>query len=161
MSIAKVSGSIIAMPVEAVSPGIAPTPTPMATPGMPTPTATLVARQASNGVPTEAEVINVLVSGEERAYSFSVTVSSPDTGCEEYVDWWEVVTPDGAIVYRHTLLHSHVDEQPFTVSVSDVAIEPGMTEVVVSGHDSINGWCGLTIRADVPEIAAESDDEGP
>ena len=125
-----------------------PTPTSMAEPDTPTATATLVARQAMDGVPIEAEVINVLVSGEERAYSFSVTVSSPDTGCEEYVDWWEVVTPDGAIVYRHTLLHSHVDEQPFTRFGGPVAIEAN-ADVIVRAHMNTEGYGVAGLRGSV------------
>ena len=36
-----------------------------------------------------ADVTAVEVRGEEGAYTFSVTVSSPDTGCDQYADWWE------------------------------------------------------------------------
>jgi hypothetical protein len=56
-----------------------------------------------------AEVISVQVSGSEGAYQFSVQVSSPDTGCDQYADWWEVVTDQGELVYRRVLLQAHMN----------------------------------------------------
>ena len=41
-----------------------------------------------------ADVLEVSPSGERGAYSFAVTLRSPDTGCERYADWWEVVSED-------------------------------------------------------------------
>ena len=60
----------------------------------PSPT-TVVAIQES----VRADVTAVLVAGEARAYTFDVTVRSPDIGCDSYADWWEVVTADGALAY--------------------------------------------------------------
>ncbi|MEL6930719.1 MAG: hypothetical protein AAFO95_19105, partial [Cyanobacteria bacterium J06600_6] len=61
-----------------------------------------------------AKILSVMATGTENKYDFVVTVSSPDTGCEAYANWWEVLTPEGELLYRRTLFHSHVDEQPFT-----------------------------------------------
>jgi hypothetical protein len=61
-------------------------------------------------------VVAVEVTGEPGARAFTVTVRSPDTGCERYADLWEVVSTDGDLRYRRVLAHSHVDEQPFTRS---------------------------------------------
>ncbi len=63
-----------------------------------------------------ADVINVSITGVPGEYSVSVTVSSDDRGCGSYVDWWEVVSEEGELLTRRVLLHSHVDEQPFTRS---------------------------------------------
>jgi hypothetical protein len=79
------------------------------------------------------------VSGEGGVYTFNVTVSSPDAGCETYADWWEVVTADGELVYRRTLLHDHTDEQPFTRSGSPVGIEANDV-VVVRAHMNTTGY---------------------
>lgn len=95
-----------------------------------------------------ADVTAVSVTGEAGAYSFDVTVRSPDTGCESYADWWEVVSPDGELLYRRVLLHSHVDEQPFSRSGGPVRIRPDDT-VVVRAHMSIAGYGRAALRGTV------------
>jgi hypothetical protein len=84
-------------------------------------------------------VTDVFVTGTPGGYTFVVTVSSPDTGCDSYVDWWEVVTLEGALVHRHTLLHSHVDEQPFTRAGGPIAIAED-DEVIVRAHMNSTGY---------------------
>jgi hypothetical protein len=93
----------------------------------------------ANEGPVHADVTAISVAGEAGAYTFSVTVRSPDTGCEGYADWWEVVSPDGELLYRRVLLHSHVDEQPFSRSGGPVPTGPNDT-VVVRAHMSTGGY---------------------
>jgi len=80
-----------------------------------------------------AKVTEVAVSGTSGNYTFNVTIESPDTGCDQYADWWEVFSPDGELFYRRILAHSHVDEQPFTRSGGSVPISEN-TEVIVRAH---------------------------
>ena len=40
------------------------------------------------------------VSGSEGRYSFSVTVSSRETGFGRFADWWEVLNENGERPYR-------------------------------------------------------------
>lgn len=95
-----------------------------------------------------ADVISVQVSGNEGAYQFSVQVRSPDTGCEQYADWWEVVTEQGELVYRRVLLHSHVGEQPFTRSGGPVDILADSV-VWVRAHMNPGGYGGQALRGSV------------
>lgn len=97
---------------------------------------------------THADVVEVTASGEPDAYSFSVTVSSPDTGCEQYADWWEVVSEDGELLYRRILLHSHISEQPFTRSGGPVRIASDAT-VIVRAHMNTGGYGGAALRGSV------------
>ncbi len=81
-----------------------------------------------------ADLVAVAVTGEPSNYTFAVTISSADTGCEQYADWWEVVDAQtGELLYRRILAHSHVNEQPFTRSGGPVPIEPTQS-IIIRGH---------------------------
>jgi len=87
----------------------------------------------------KAEIISVSASGDENRYTFSVGIKSPDTGCGQYADWWEVISETGELIYRRILAHSHVNEQPFTRSGGTVAI--GKDQVVfVRAHMNNSGY---------------------
>ena len=91
-----------------------------------------------------AEITGVTVSGNENAYTFSVTIKSPDTGCEQYANWWEVISEDGSsLLYRRILGHSHVNEQPFTRSGGSVGITKDQI-VYVRAHMNTSGY-GTTV----------------
>ena len=93
----------------------------------------------SENQPAVANVVAVEVDGE----TYSVTVRSPDTGCDQYADWWEVVRPDGTLVYRRVLQHSHVSEQPFTRSGGPVQADE---TVIVRAHMNPGGYGGVAYR---------------
>jgi len=90
-------------------------------------------------VDTEAVVEAVQVTGSPGAYTFAVTLRSPDLDCSRYASWWEVVRADGTLLYRRILAHSHKDEQPFTRSGGAVAIPPD-EEVIVRAHLHPSGY---------------------
>ncbi len=86
-----------------------------------------------------AQVVGVKVSGNTNNYTFSVGLSSPDTGCKQYANWWEIITEDGTLIYRRILGHSHVNEQPFTRSGGAVKIKEDQT-VIVRAHMNTTGY---------------------
>lgn len=92
-------------------------------------------------VPTGAEAIitKVVVSGNPGSYTFNVQISSPDTGCDQYADWWEVFTPDSTLKHRRILAHSHVNEQPFSRSGGSINISAN-DFVYVRGHMNNLGY---------------------
>ena len=91
--------------------------------------------------PSDAGVVieRVTATGEAGAYDFAVTLRSPDTGCDQYANWWEVLDADGALLYRRILGHSHVDEQPFTRSGGPVNVGPD-DAVFVRAHMHPQGY---------------------
>jgi len=97
-----------------------------------------------------ADVTGVVVSGSPGSYSFNVTVRSPDTGCKQYADWWEVLSEDGRLLYRRVLFHSHVGEQPFTRSGGPVPIQPD-TLVWVRAHMNTSGYGGAALKGSVKD----------
>lgn len=92
-----------------------------------------------------ADVLSVHVSGEPRAYRFDVEVRSPDRGCAQYADWWEVVGEDGRLVHRRVLSHSHIDEQPFSRQGEPVPLQAD-TVVWVRAHMHPDGYGGIALR---------------
>lgn len=75
-------------------------------------------------------------------YGFDVTLRHADEGWEHYADAWDVVGPDGTVLATRVLYHPHVDEQPFTRSLSGVRIPDAVTRVTVRGHDKVHGQGG-------------------
>jgi hypothetical protein len=99
----------------------------------------------------EADVIKVDVkrTGGD-TYFFKVTVRHEDEGWDHYANKWYVVAPDGTILGTRTLYHPHVDEQPFTRSLSDVKISESITEVTIRAHDSVHEYGGKTMSVAIP-----------
>jgi len=95
-----------------------------------------------------ANVLAVEVTGQPDTYQFDVQVSSPDTGCDQYADWWEVLSEDGQLLYRRVLLHSHVSEQPFTRSGGPLAIDENAV-VIVRAHMNTEGFGSRVLRGSI------------
>lgn len=99
----------------------------------------------------EADVIDVEVKKiADNTYQFSVTVLHADEGWEHYADKWEILSTDNQVLGTRTLLHPHVDEQPFTRSLSGVKIPAGITEVMIRAHDSVHEYGGKVIQVTLP-----------
>ena len=96
----------------------------------------------------QADVTAVTTSGNSDAYTFTVTVESPDTGCDQYADWWEVLSEDGELLHRRTLLHSHVEGQPFTRAGGPVPLESDVV-VIVRAHMNTTGYGEAAFRGTV------------
>ena len=98
-----------------------------------------------------ADVDDVVITAESGGtYRFDVTVRSTETGWDKYADAWEVRAPDGAVLGTRVLAHPHVDEQPFTRSLTGVAIPEGVTIVEVAARDLVEGFCGAALQVPVP-----------
>jgi hypothetical protein len=78
------------------------------------------------------------------SWSFDVTISHPDSGWDHYADGWSVNAPDGTELGFRKLAHPHETEQPFTRSLSGVAIPDDVREVIIRARDSVHGWSDET-----------------
>ena len=99
----------------------------------------------------EADVVDVSVKqSAKNTYSFSVTVRHADEGWDHYANKWDVVAPDGTVLGTRVLYHPHVDEQPFTRSLSGVNIPDTVDTVTVRAHDSVHEYGGETKKVKLP-----------
>jgi hypothetical protein len=99
----------------------------------------------------EADVVDVEIKMTgKNSYYFDVTVNHADEGWNHYADKWDVVAPDGKVLGTRTLYHPHVDEQPFTRSLSGVKISESIKKVTVRAHDSVHKYGGKTVTVAVP-----------
>lgn len=100
----------------------------------------------------EVEILQVELREQgPQNWRADVTLRHADTGWEHYADGWRVVTPDGEVLGHRTLHHPHVNEQPFTRSLSGIAVSPQMTRVVVEAHDKVHGWSPDRVTVDLKQ----------
>ena len=95
-----------------------------------------------------AQVIEVTISGESNAYTINTTISSPDRGCDQYADWWEIIDLEGNLIYRRILTHSHVEEQPFTRSGSNIPLK-NEDEVYIRVHINTTGYASAVQKGSI------------
>lgn len=88
----------------------------------------------------EANVVAVEWRVMNGVHRFDVTLYHDDDGEEGRADWWQIETPDGTVLGRRELLHSHGTRE-FTRSLS-LDLPDGVTCVVVRGHDQTHGFGG-------------------
>lgn len=103
---------------------------------------TEISALATNSINTfdnNATVTAVIVTGNNNNYSFNVSIKSPDKGCNQYADWWEVISEDGQLISRRILLHSHVNEQPFSRSQNGIQVSENQT-VIIRAHMNNKGY---------------------
>ena len=90
------------------------------------------------------EVVAATATATGDTWRISATVRHTDTGWDHDADAWRVELPDGTILAVRTLLHPHVNEQPFTRSLNGVRIPEGTSAVVVRARDNLHGWGSVT-----------------
>lgn len=96
------------------------------------------------------DIVSVSAQKSSNGWRFDVTLKHPDTGWDHYADGWEILDESGARLGYRELLHPHVNEQPFTRSLSGVTIPDGTTHVLVRARDNVDGWSEETMRFALP-----------
>ncbi|MGD8576515.1 MAG: hypothetical protein PVG13_05475 [Thiohalophilus sp.] len=103
----------------------------------------------------DVEIVQVELYQQSPDWRASVTLRHADTGWDHYADGWQVVTPDGKVLGHRTLYHPHVDEQPFTRSLSGINIPQGLNQVIVEAHDKVHGWSPQRVTIDLTRDSGE------
>ena len=108
---------------------------------------------AGTALAGEAAIIKVKVTEVvNRVYSFDVTVKHSDEGWDHFADAWDILAPDGKVLATRTLHHPHVNEQPFTRSLSNVKIPNSVKIVYIRAHDSVHGYGTVMIEVDLRNL---------
>ena len=84
-------------------------------------------------------------------WTISVTLSHPDTGWDHYASGWRLLTSDGTEIATRELSHPHVDEQPFTRSLSGVTIPDGTAEILIQPRCTMDGWVPMPTILALPQ----------
>ncbi|WP_346897280.1 hypothetical protein [uncultured Roseibium sp.] len=99
----------------------------------------------------EVSVVKVEATrAPDGTWRFDVTLHHADEGWDHYANLWRIETPDGKILGERILAHPHVNEQPFTRSLSGVRIPDTLDQVIVRARDSVHGY-GLRVVYALPE----------
>ncbi|MGB5225081.1 MAG: hypothetical protein WBN45_02480 [Arenicellales bacterium] len=101
---------------------------------------TILLSYSSTAVAGQARIIDVSVTNNNGSFRFDVTLEHADSGWDHYADGWEVVSPAGDVLGKRVLAHPHVNEQPFTRSLSGVQIPQNVKTVSIRAHDSVHGY---------------------
>ncbi|MEM0947610.1 MAG: hypothetical protein AAGK37_09410 [Pseudomonadota bacterium] len=107
-----------------------------------------IAPAISGADPAVVESVEARPAGS--TWTFSVTLSHGDTGWDDYADGWRVVLADGTVLGTRELLHPHVEEQPFTRSLSGVSIPDGTEEVYIEARTNTDGWDDARMAVALP-----------
>jgi hypothetical protein len=86
------------------------------------------------------EVVRAVADCVNNLCDFGVTLRHVDAGSDHYADRWEILSMNGDVLATRTLLHPHVNEQPFTRYLYQVRLPADMREVRVRAHDSRHGY---------------------
>ncbi|MBO6520545.1 MAG: hypothetical protein JJ900_08635 [Rhodospirillales bacterium] len=100
----------------------------------------------------EPAVLDVTAfANPDGTYGFNVTVTHRDEGWSHYADKWEVIGgSDNRVLGTRTLYHPHVDEQPFTRTLSHVEVPIGVTQVTVRAYCNTTGVGARTFTVTLP-----------
>lgn len=95
----------------------------------------------------EADIVAASADQDIRGtWTVSATILHADEGWDHYADRFDVLAPDGTVLASRTLFHPHVDEQPFTRSLTGVSIPDDVEVILLRAHDSVHELGGATLE---------------
>jgi hypothetical protein len=97
----------------------------------------------------QVKVLSVKFEEKRSSWTVRTTLEHSDEGWKHYADAWRIMGEDGTEYGTRILAHPHVNEQPFTRSLSGVKIPRDVKIVFIEAHDSVHGWSPDRIRVDL------------
>lgn len=97
----------------------------------------------------DVEIVNVVLTKQTATWRVDVTLKHADTGWGHYADAWRLVDGKGNEIGKRTLYHPHVNEQPFTRSLSNLHIGNDKKIIFVEAHDKKHGWSTGRVKVDM------------
>ena len=89
---------------------------------------------------------------EPGLWRVSVTLRHKDKGWKHYADRWRIVDENGVQLGIRVLQHPHVQEQPFTRSLTNVAIPEDTKIVYIEARDIKHGWTEKRLKVDLSKV---------
>ena len=100
----------------------------------------------------EVDVVKVTVAHiDGRDFRINATLKHADTGWDHFANKWVVRDEKGNLLGTRILVHPHVNEQPFTRSLT-LTIPEGIKEVTIVAFDSVHDDGGLTLTVKLPDV---------
>lgn len=93
--------------------------------------------------------VNISTTGKANVYRIDVTLEHADEGWDHYANRWDVLDQQGKVIGSRTLHHPHVNEQPFTRSLT-LTIPNQVTAVTIVASDSVHGDNPESVTVTVP-----------
>lgn len=88
----------------------------------------------------DVEIVKVVLTSQTGTWRADVTLKHADAGWDHYADAWRLVDDKGNEIGKRTLYHPHVNEQPFTRSLSSFHIKSDKKVIFIEAHDKKHGW---------------------
>lgn len=93
----------------------------------------------------KADVEKATARKSGATWTISATVRHADEGWKHYANSFQVLTMDGKVLGTRVLVHPHVNEQPFTRSLSGVTIPENIKKVRIRAGDLVHGYGGKEV----------------
>ena len=103
----------------------------------------------------DVEIVKVELTSQNGTWRADVTLKHADTGWDHYADAWRLVDEKGNEIGKRTLYHPHVNEQPFTRSLSGFHITSNKKIIFVEAHDKKHGWSSNKVKIDMRKTSGD------
>lgn len=103
----------------------------------------------------DVEIIKVVLTKRAGTWQADVTLKHQDEGWKHYADGWRLVDSNGNEIGKRTLYHPHVNEQPFTRSLTGFYLAEKMKVIFVEAHDLKHGWSADKVKIDLSKPSGD------